>query len=91
EALDPRFTSELTSLMFNSFHLRKALSHLRNFVQFSKDYLVDNDAINLIIISLSAYRCQEKVEITFSLRSELLAHDNFYIIPTFSSDVNNYF
>ncbi|WP_390410381.1 hypothetical protein, partial [Lacticaseibacillus jixiensis] len=59
EALDPRFTSELTSLMFNSFHLRKALSHLRNFVQFSKDYLVGKTQPTCLSLSYLITRCQE--------------------------------
>jgi hypothetical protein len=40
--------------MFNSFQLRKALSHLRNFVQFSKDYLADScNQLHKFIIATS--------------------------------------
>ena len=76
--------------MFNSFQLRKALSHLRNFVQFSKDYLADSyNQLHKFIITISLL--SRKSFKNFLVKRFITPRDNFYIIPTFSESVNNFF
>ena len=63
----------------------------RNFVQFSKVYLLANQAANKVIITYIGLACQEEILINFEFLLIDNSISNFINIACHQVDVNNYF